>query len=42
MEIGRITVQGLPRKKVSETPSPSQQISQVWWFTPVISVTWET
>jgi hypothetical protein len=32
-EFRRISVQGHSKEKVSKTPS--QQISWVWWFTPV-------
>jgi hypothetical protein len=33
-ETGRITVQGQLTQKVSKTPS--QPVSQVWWYAPVI------
>jgi hypothetical protein len=35
----RISVQGKPRQKISETLS--QRTSQVWWYMPETSATWE-
>jgi hypothetical protein len=40
-EMGRITVQGQPRKKVSKTPFQSTE-SWMGWYVPVISAMWET
>jgi hypothetical protein len=38
VEIKRMVVQDHPKQKVSKTPS--QPISQVWWYTTMAPATW--